>query len=96
MVIKSLQQLAKEQANNKNSFLAKKKLEFLEYKMLDKNEKLKTYIQNIKTSIKNCEYDLSGMFKNNCAIEKKLEGLKLVLEQKMKELNDLEKETWKC
>jgi hypothetical protein len=67
-----------EQKNNENGEISK--------------EKLIEEIEVLKTRIKNTEYDLTHMFKNNSFLEQKLSISKQTLEEKMKILSDIKPE----
>jgi len=54
-----------------------------------KKEKLEGEIANIKSDIKNTEYDLTGLFRGNSAIEEKLKISKEQLEKKQKLLEEI-------
>lgn len=61
-----------------------------DFRNLEIREKLELDICELKSKIRNCEIDLEGMFKGNVAIIDKLNLLKIQLNNKIKELGDLD------
>lgn len=88
MGYKSKHQLAKEQAKNKHKFRDEKKAKEKEWKELSCIIKLETEIASINSSIKMWSGLLSSKFSGNIQIERRLELLKIQLNEKRKLLDE--------